>query len=98
MENSILNLVAAGTGDNILMVEAGANELPEDQMLEALKLAHESMQPVIAIIEAMREQSRQGQNHGAVLHSRSRAAAGSNRPGTERVSAICWPPAWGKWI
>ena len=56
MDLSSLNLVVAGTDDNILMVEAGANELPEDMMLEALKLAHESMQPVIEIIKEMREQ------------------------------------------
>jgi polyribonucleotide nucleotidyltransferase len=54
MLNSGLNLVAAGTNDNILMVEAGANELPEDLMLEALKLAHESNQPIVALIEQMR--------------------------------------------
>ncbi|MBK8046435.1 MAG: polyribonucleotide nucleotidyltransferase [Anaerolineales bacterium] len=50
MEHSGLNLVAAGTGDNILMVEAGANELPEDMMLEALKLAHENNQAVVELI------------------------------------------------
>ncbi len=44
MEHSSLHLVAAGTNDNILMVEAGAHEFPEDMMLEALKLAHESNQ------------------------------------------------------
>jgi len=54
MENSRLNLMAAGTSDNILMVEAGAHEIPEDMMLEALKLAHEANQPTIALIEAMR--------------------------------------------
>ncbi len=54
MANSSLELVAAGTSDNILMVEAGANEFPEDMMLEALKLAHDSMQPVIHLIEEMR--------------------------------------------
>ena len=54
MLNSSLELVAAGTSDNILMVEAGANEFPEDMMLDALKLAHESMQPVIKLIEEMR--------------------------------------------
>jgi polyribonucleotide nucleotidyltransferase len=56
MEHSSLNLVAAGTGDNILMVEAGANELPEDLMLEALKLAHDSNQAIVALIETMRAQ------------------------------------------
>ena len=54
MANSSLELVAAGTSDNILMVEAGANEFPEDMMLEALKLAHDSMQPAIRLIEEMR--------------------------------------------
>lgn len=54
MENSRLNLMAAGTRDNILMVEAGAHEIPEDMMLEALRLAHAANQPAIALIEAMR--------------------------------------------
>ena len=54
LNRSNLNLVAAGTRDNILMVEAGAYELPEDLMLEALKLAHESMQPILDMIEQMR--------------------------------------------
>jgi polyribonucleotide nucleotidyltransferase len=54
MLKSGLNLVAAGTSDNILMVEAGANELPEDLMLEALRLAHDSNQAVIDLIVAMR--------------------------------------------
>jgi polyribonucleotide nucleotidyltransferase len=53
LENSTLDLTAAGTSDNILMVEAGANELPEDIVLEALQLAHESMQPVISLIAEM---------------------------------------------
>ncbi|MCC6454660.1 MAG: polyribonucleotide nucleotidyltransferase [Caldilineaceae bacterium] len=54
MQNSSLELVAAGTNDNILMVEAGAREFPEDMMLEALKLAHESNQAAIRVIEEMR--------------------------------------------
>ena len=54
METSTLSLVAAGTNDNILMVEAGAREFPEDMMLEALKLAHEGNQAAIGLIEQMR--------------------------------------------
>ncbi|MCB0047211.1 MAG: polyribonucleotide nucleotidyltransferase [Caldilineaceae bacterium] len=53
LARSNLNLTAAGTRDNILMVEAGAHELPEDLMLEALKLSHEAMQPVLDMIEQM---------------------------------------------
>ena len=53
MLNSTLDLKVGGTADTILMVEAGANELPEDDVLEALKLAHEAMQPVIELIKTM---------------------------------------------
>lgn len=56
MQHSSLDLTIAGTSDNILMVEAGAREIPEDMMLDALKLAHESMLPVISVIEEMQSQ------------------------------------------
>lgn len=55
MANSVLDLTAAGTADNILMVEAGANELPEDTVLEALELAYTAMTPVVSLINEMRE-------------------------------------------
>jgi polyribonucleotide nucleotidyltransferase len=54
MASSTLDLRMAGTADAILMVEAGADELPEDLMLEALKLGHEAMQPIIAVQNKMR--------------------------------------------
>ena len=53
MQLSTLGLQVAGTADNILMVEAGANELPEDIMLDGLRLAYESMQPAIQTIQQM---------------------------------------------
>lgn len=56
MEHSSLDLTVAGTNDNILMVEAGAREIPEDMMLDALKLAHSSMLPVIELIQTMQSQ------------------------------------------
>ncbi len=54
MASSTLDLRMAGTADAILMVEAGADELPEDMMLEALKLGHEAMQPIIELQNKMR--------------------------------------------
>ena len=42
-ENSKLNLTVAGTNDAICMVEAGASELSEKTMLEALMFAHENI-------------------------------------------------------
>ena len=53
METSSLYLVAAGTDDHILMVEAGAHESPEDETHESLKLPHETNTGVIAVINQM---------------------------------------------
>lgn len=54
MEHSRLDLRLAGTADAVLMVEAGANEMPEDLVVEAIRLGHEAMQPLIALQEEMR--------------------------------------------
>ena len=40
MEESRLDLVVAGTREAIIMVEAGAKEVPEEQIVEALRIAH----------------------------------------------------------
>ncbi|MDX1521370.1 MAG: polyribonucleotide nucleotidyltransferase, partial [Anaerolineae bacterium] len=53
MLDSTLDLRVAGTEDAVLMVEAGASEVGEEKMLEALKLAHESIQPVIQVQKEM---------------------------------------------
>jgi polyribonucleotide nucleotidyltransferase len=42
-----LDLVVAGTKDGIMMVEAGANEVTEEQVAQALAFAHEAIQPAI---------------------------------------------------
>ena len=47
MDASDLDLRIAGTKDAILMVECGANEIPEDVMVAALELGHQSIQPII---------------------------------------------------
>ena len=47
IDASDLDLRIAGTRDAILMVECGANEVPEDVMVGALELGHQSMQPII---------------------------------------------------
>ncbi len=49
MQESSLDLRMAGTQDAILMVEAGARELREEVILQALKVGHEAMQEVIAL-------------------------------------------------
>ncbi len=47
IEELDLDLRIAGTRDAILMVECGANEIPEDVMVEALMFGHKSLQPLI---------------------------------------------------
>ncbi len=54
LETSELNLVVAGTADAVMMVEAGANELPESVMLEAIELAHSEIKKIVAKIEELR--------------------------------------------
>lgn len=44
-----LDLVVAGTKDGIMMVEAGANEVSEETIVEALQFAHEAIQPAIEL-------------------------------------------------
>jgi polyribonucleotide nucleotidyltransferase len=56
MVNSDLDLRVAGTKDAIIMVECGANEVDEATMVRALSLAHQAMQPILAIQEEMRAQ------------------------------------------
>ncbi|WP_324667540.1 polyribonucleotide nucleotidyltransferase [Geochorda subterranea] len=51
---SRLNLVVAGTRDAIMMVEAGADEVPEEQMLDAIMRGHEEIQRIVALIDRMR--------------------------------------------
>ena len=46
-----LNLTVASTKEKVIMIEAGANEVPEDKMIEAIYKAHEINQEIIAFIE-----------------------------------------------
>jgi len=54
-EDGDLDLIVAGTKDAILMVEAGAKIVGEDDMLEALELAHGEIKTIIGHIERLRE-------------------------------------------
>ena len=46
-----LNLTVASTREKVIMIEAGANEVPEEKMLEAIYKAHEVNQTIIAFID-----------------------------------------------
>lgn len=53
MKESPLDLVIAGTKEAISMIEAGASEVPEDEMLAAIKEGHKVIQKLIALQEEL---------------------------------------------
>lgn len=50
-EASVMNLTVAGTKNAIMMVEAGADEVPESVMLDAILFAHEEIKKIVEFIE-----------------------------------------------
>ncbi len=52
-EKSRLHLSLSGTKDAILMVEAGANELTEEEMIGAILFGHEEIKKIVAFIEGI---------------------------------------------
>ena len=51
-----LVLTVAGTAEKIVMIEAGANEVPEDTMLEAILTGHEEIKKMVAFISDIQKQ------------------------------------------
>jgi polyribonucleotide nucleotidyltransferase len=56
-ENSDLDLVVAGSKDAIMMVEASANEVSEEKILEAMDAAHAEIKKIISLQEEIREEA-----------------------------------------
>jgi polyribonucleotide nucleotidyltransferase len=50
-ENSLLDLYVSGTKDAVLMVEAGAKEVTEQQMLDAIMFGHDEIKKIVAVQE-----------------------------------------------
>ncbi len=53
---SDLNLTVAGSARKVVMIEAGANEVPEDQMFEAIMFAHEEIKKICAFIQKIQDE------------------------------------------
>ena len=52
-EESTMHLVVSGTKEAIMMVEAGAQEVPEETILDAIMFAHEEIKKIVEFIEAI---------------------------------------------
>jgi polyribonucleotide nucleotidyltransferase len=55
LEKSDLHLVVAGTADAVMMVEGGANGLPEAVMIEAIETAHAAIKTIVAKIQELQK-------------------------------------------
>ncbi|MDE5946107.1 MAG: polyribonucleotide nucleotidyltransferase [Oscillospiraceae bacterium] len=53
---SDLNLTVAGSSEKIVMIEAGANEVPEDKMLEAIMTGHEEIKKIVDFISGIQSE------------------------------------------
>jgi len=49
LEKSTIDLVVAGTRDKVMMLEAGAKEIDEKTLVEAIKFGHEALQPALLV-------------------------------------------------
>ncbi|KAF9119881.1 hypothetical protein BGX30_003565 [Mortierella sp. GBA39] len=56
-EKSDIYLVVAGTRDAIMMVEAEANEVPEETMLEAIMFGHEEIKKIVSVIDELTQKA-----------------------------------------
>ena len=56
---SDLQLTVASTREKVIMIEAGAKEVPEDKMIEAIYKAHEVNQEIIKFIDKIVEEKEQ---------------------------------------
>ncbi len=75
MASSSLDLVVAGTGNAVLMVESEAQELPEDVMLGAVMFGHQQMQAAINMIIRLAEKAAKEPRDLTVDDSKERYAA-----------------------
>jgi polyribonucleotide nucleotidyltransferase len=88
LENTDLDLIVAGTADAILMVEAGANEVSEAEILDALDIAHDNIKKLLRRAGRAPREGRQGEDRvrgaadrrGPLQRGQGRASSTSSTP------------------
>lgn len=89
IEEGQLDLVVAGTKEKTLMVEAGASEVPEADMLEAMKLAHQHLDPVIELINTVaKNHAKEKWNPDATRTEEERAKAAREQELKKRAKEL----------
>ena len=83
---SDLDLIVAGTEEAILMVEAGANEIPEAEILDALDIAHAEIKKLCALQRELADEGRQGEESLRGDPASTRRCSTRSAPRTARRS------------
>ena len=91
-KQSRLDLVVAGTQDGIVMVEAGANEVTEEEAIQALETAHAAIKQIVEHDRRARQGSRpqeagEARGHGRRRSSRRTSSRRPTRPSTTRCAS-----------
>jgi len=86
-EEADLDIVVAGTRERIMMLEAGAKQLPEAEIINAIKQAHEKIQPILDLQEKMAKEIGHKEHHeveiaGSELHLELKSVFG------ERIAEV----------
>ena len=55
-ERSEMHVTVAGTKEKVIMIEAGANEVPEDVMLEGIKFAHKTIKEICDFVQGIKDE------------------------------------------
>ena len=74
-EKSRLSLTVAGTKDAVMMVESGANEISEDEMLGAILFAHEEIKKIVAFLSEIEAEVGKEKMEAIVYHPDEELAA-----------------------
>ena len=87
-KRSTLDLIVAGSKDGIVMVEAGAKEVPEAQMVQALERAHAAIKEIVAGIDALAAQAGKPRVP-ALTKEISRSSSGNRGSGPRPLTGRC---------
>ncbi|MBU5437658.1 polyribonucleotide nucleotidyltransferase [Tissierella sp. MSJ-40] len=84
-EKSEIHLVVSGTKDAIMMVEAGANEISESVMLEAIMCAHEEIKKICDFVEKIVKEVGKEKQEYTVFKANEEIEAKVREYGTEKI-------------
>jgi polyribonucleotide nucleotidyltransferase len=92
LEESQLDLVVASTRDAIVMIEAGANEAPEDIVLKGIEFGHQANQPIIRLQEQLQQALGQPKLEAPVTEVKPEALAAISPLADEKLARALGQP------